>query len=920
MATPILATKLYIPPPRPKAVRRQRLTERLNQGLAAGRRLSLISAPAGFGKTTLVGEWVDSLARPTAWLSLDDGDNDPARFLTYLVAAVRTIDAKLAGEVAAVLQDPQPPPSEVILTALLNGIAALPDPFILVLDDYHVVEAAAVDLALNFLLEHLPRQMHLVITSREDPQLPLARLRARGQLTELRAADLRFTASEAAEFLNPVMGLTLSAGDIAALETRTEGWIAGLQMAALAMQGTLSRPGQPDAHSFIQAFAGDHRYIVDYLVEEVLQRQPEPVRAFLYQTAILGRLNGPLCEAVTGQPNGSARLEALERGNFFVVPLDDRRHWYRYHHLFAEVLLAHLRTEQPEQVATLHQRASLWFERQGAADDAIRHALAAEDFERAASLVEPAIPAMLKARQEATLLAWLTALPDEVVRRRPVLSAGYAAVLMSNGQFDQVEDRLRDAERWLETPANRRAGPDDPSAPMVVVDEVAFRRLPGAIAVARAGQALTRGNVPETVKHARRALDLVPEDDHVRRGSAEVIMGLAAWTNGDLEAAHQSYAAGMASLHKAGHLSDVLGCSIALAHIWIAQGRLHEAWRTCEQALQLAHQPGSPALRGTGDVYVSLSELARERNDLPAATQYLQISQALGEHMGLPQYPYRWRVAMARIRAVQGDLDGALELLEEAEQRYTGDFTPNVRPVAAWKTRVWIAKGQLREALGWVRAQGLSVDDGLSYLREFQHLTLARVLLAQHQHDGSGSALPGALRLLERLQQAAEAGGRTGSVIESLVLQALAYEAQGSRPAALLALERALTLAEPEGYFRLFVDEGPPLAPILRAAARGGLAAFAGQLLAAIEPAPPAGASASPRPTTPSATALPEPLSQRELEVLRLLSTELSGPEIARELVIALTTLRTHTKRIYSKLSVDSRRAAVNRAIELGLI
>src|SRR6266853_5438825 len=404
MPTPILATKLYRPRLRPNVVSRPRLLERLNEGLH--RKLTLIAAPAGFGKTTLVSEWVEGIERPAAWLSLDEGENDPARFLTYLVAALQTIAATIGEGALGVLQSPQPPPSESILTALLNEITTLPDHFVLVLDDYHVIDAKPVDMALAFLVEHLPPQMHLVIATREDPQLPLARLRARGHLTELRATDLRFTASEAAGFLTQVMGLSLSTEDIAALEDRTEGWIAGLQLAALSMQG------HPDVPGFIRAFAGDHRYIVDYLVEEVLQRQPEPVRSFLLQTAILDRLHGPLCDAVTGQEEGNARLEALERGNFFVVPLDDKRHWYRYHHLFAEVLSAHLLAEQPDQVATLHRLASEWYEQHGLAADAIRHALAAADFARAADLVELALPAMRRNRQEATVLDWLKALPD----------------------------------------------------------------------------------------------------------------------------------------------------------------------------------------------------------------------------------------------------------------------------------------------------------------------------------------------------------------------------------------------------------------------------------------------------------------------------------------------------------------------------
>ncbi len=833
MSTPLLATKLYIPPPRLNIVLRPRQIARLNEGLHG--KLTLIAAPAGFGKTTLVSEWVaartedrglrtetvtsslspqsSALSTRVAWLSLDEGDSDPTRFLAYLVAALQMIAPTIGAGVVGVLQSPQPPPIEAILTALLNDITTVPDKFILVLDDYHVIDAKSVDTVLTFLLEHLPPQMHLVVTTREDPHLPLARLRVRGQLTELRAADLRFTPAEAAEFLSQVMDLDLSAEEVAALESRTEGWIAGLQLAALSMRG------RDDIAQFVRAFAGDNRYIVDYLVDEVLQRQPAPVRRFLLQTAILDRLHGSLCDAVTGQERGQAQLEALERGNFFVVPLDDNRHWFRYHHLFADVLAAHLRAEQPEQVSTLHRRASEWYEHNGSATDAIRHALAAEDFERAADLVELAVPAMRRSRQEATMLGWLKALPDELIHCRPVLSVHYAGALLAGGELKGVEDRLRDAERWLDMTADGRERHQARSANMVVVDEEEFRRLPGAIAIYRAGQALALGDVPETVTYARRALELVPEEDHLGRGAATALLGLAYWTSGDLETAHRTYAEGMARVHKAGHLSDAISGAIARADIRIAQGRLHEAMRTYEQALQLATEQGEPVLRGTADLYVGMSELHREQNDLHAAMQCLLSSKELGERTGLPQNRSRWCVAMARIREAQGDLDGALDLLHEAERLYMRDFFPNVRPVAALKTRVWVAQGRLGEALGWAREQGLSAHDDLSYLREFEHITLARVLLARSKSDRADRSMREAIGLLERLLKAAEAGERMGSVIEILVLLSLAHQIQGDIPAALAPLERALTLAEPEGYVRMFVDEGPPMAVLLEAAA-----------------------------------------------------------------------------------------------------
>jgi LuxR family maltose regulon positive regulatory protein len=903
MTTPVLVTKLFMPPPRANAVTRPRLLERLNEVLH--HKLTLVSAPAGFGKTTLVSTWAKGSGELTAWLSLDEADNDPARFLAYLVAALQTIAADLGAGLLGVLHSPQPRPTETILTELLNEITVRPDRLVLVLDDYHLIDSPPVDSALAFLIEHLPPQLHLIMTTREDPPLPLARLRARGQLTELRAADLRFTAAEAAEFMSQVMGLRLSAADLAALDDRTEGWIAGLQLAGLSMQG------HHDVPEFIRTFSGDHRYVVDYLVEEVLQRQPAAVRSFLLHTAILDRLYGPLCDAVTGQGHGATQLEALERGNFFVIPLDEQRRWYRYHHLFAEVLAAYLRAEQPDHVSTLHGRASAWYAQHGMPADAVRHALAAEDFGRAADLVELAIPEMLRSRRENALLDWLQALPHELIRVRPVLSVGYASALLSTGKVEGVEDRLRDAESWLDSLATAHKGPGA-RAEMVVVDDVAFQRLPGAIAVYRAGLALRRGDVAATVTYARRARELVPEDDFLGRGSAAALLGLASWTSGDLEAAHRSYADAMASLRRAGHLSDIFGCSLVLADIEITQGRLHQAMRTFEHALQVAAVQGAPALRGTADMYAGMSELACERNDLASAAEYLRRCQELGERAGLPQNPYRWRVAMARVRQAQGDLGGALDLLHEAERLYTGDFSPPVRPVPALKARVWVAQGRIGEALGWAREQSLSPQDDVSYLREFEHITLARVLIARSTSARTDDSLLEAIGLLERLLQAAKDGQRTGSVIEILMLQALAHQIQRDTPAALVPLERALTLAEPEGYARLFVDEGPPMADLLEAAVRHGIAPnYVGQLQRAF---------GETRERPPAAQGLIEPLSERELDVLRLLRTELSGPDIARELMVSPNTVHTHVNNIYGKLGVNNRRAAVLRAEQLYLV
>jgi LuxR family maltose regulon positive regulatory protein len=883
-------------------VPRRRLTQRLERGAAA--RLLIVSAPAGFGKTTLLTEWLttEQAGRRVAWLALDAGDNDSGSFWAYVVEALAKA-APGAGESARSLLDrPQPAPAETILTALLNDLSRRADQdIILVLDDYHVIGARDVHDALAFLLDHSPPHLHVVIATRADPPLPLARLRARGELTEVRARDLRFTAGEAAAYLNETMGLRLADGDVAALEARTEGWIAALQLAALSMRG------REDPAGFIAGFAGDDRYVVDYLAEEVLHRQDERVREFLLRTSVLDRLSGPLCDAVTGQGGGRAMLEALDRGNLFVVPLDDRRQWYRYHRLFADALQAHLRDERPAEPAGLHRRASDWFEQHGERAAAIGHALAGEDFRRAADLVERAIPAVRQARQEAALHGWLAAIPDAEIRARPVLSAALAGALLASGVLEGVEGRLRDAERWLTgpdgTPAERPAG-------LVVADEDEYRRLPGGIELYRAALSIALGDPAAAVRHARQALDRATEDDHLCRSAASGLLALVFWSGGDLEGAHRAWAECSAGLERAGHVSDVLGCAIALADIRIEQGRLAEARHTCERALQLADgQPTNgqrgPVVRGTPDMHVALSEIDAARGDLRASAGHLQRSRELGEHNGLPQHRYRWRVAAARLRQAEGDLDGALALLGEAEQHYVSDFFPNVRPVPALRARVLVAQGRAGEARAWARERGLSAADDLSYLREFEHVTLARVLLAEHPEQDAAAAAG----LLDRLLAAAEQGGRTRRVIEILALRARAHEALGEMTAARACRERAAELAAPEGLdWVLAAEDAPPAGPARRPGTPGTASA--------------PGSFSTPdsaRPASAAGPALAEPLSERELDVLRLLASELDGPAIARELSVSLNTLRTHTRHIYAKLGVTSRRAAVRRAAELGL-
>ncbi|WP_204137618.1 LuxR C-terminal-related transcriptional regulator [Halomicronema sp. CCY15110] len=912
----LLETKLYRPQWSADLVSRPRLLDRITPQ----RKLTLISAPAGFGKTTLLAEWIAAVPhRPVAWVSLDPGDNDPAVFWTYLVTALQMIQPGLGARSLQLLQTLQPPPIESVLMTLLNEVAAVEAEFVLILDDYHEIATAAIHEGMSFLLSHLPPQMHLIIASRADPPFSLARLRSHGELTELRVKDLRFTPEEAAAFLNQVMGLEISAVDVGALEKRTEGWIAGLQLAALSMQGREDLPG------YIVAFSGDDRYIVDYLLEEVLQRQSDRVRHFLLQTAILERLSGDLCDAVTDQADGQKMLETLERGNLFIIPLDNKRQWYRYHHLFADVLLAHARTDWPDRLPQLHERASKWYEQHDLCSEAIRHALAAQDFVRAADLIEPVWPMMRNRQQEATVRSWLKMLPDSLIRTRPILSVAYALVLLNAGQPEGIETYLQDAERELAQ--LMQAG--DPAAQRIAANEVQYRFLPASIANTRAYRAQALGDFASTITYAQQAMSRLPPDEGYERGTTAAFLGLAYWSSGEVAAAHRSFAEGLRIFQKLGGIQLVVSANSILAQMGLAQGWLRLTVNTCEQMLQLVEQQSDSILQGTAEQYLVLSEICYEQGDLAAASQLLQKGEAIREQISLSGAAYIWWLVKAQLTAAQGNLDAAFDQLQESARLYRRSPVPNVRPAEVLRVRWWLQQGRLAEALNWVQESGLSLDDEPSYLREYEHLTLVRVAIAQYQRNGTDDeVMHQAIGLLTRLLATAEAQERTGSTLKILVVLALAHGAQGDVESAIASLERALKLAETEGYVRIFAEHGAPMARLLREAMIRGISpTYTQLLLAASETWGQQHQSSSPPYTltpsllhSPSSQSLIEPLSQRELEVLRLLTTELTGPEIARELVVALSTVRTHTKRIYSKLNVTNRRAAVKRAAELGLI
>lgn len=916
MTDALVETKLLLPRSRSRTVGRPRLDELLGRGADAT--VVLVSAPAGFGKTTLLASWLsaDGARPPTAWVSLDEHDRDAASFWTYVLLAVdraapgtaTTALARLGSGQAAI---------ETVLAALLNELSVLPTDVYVVLDDYHLAETPEIQLGMAFLVEHLPPQVHLVISSRVDPALPLARLRARGELVEIRATDLRFTGEETSAYLNDVNALGLSTDDVTALEGRTEGWAAALQLAALSLRG------RDDRSAFIAGFAGDDRFVVDYLADEVLDRQPSAVRRFLLDTSVLDRLSGPLCDAVTGSSEARAMLESLERQNLFVIPLDAHRRWYRYHHLFGDVLQAHLLDERPDDVVDLHRRASEWYDRAGDPESAVRHALAAGDVDLAAAQVEVALPAMRRERREAVICRWVDQLPADIVRNRPVLAVGFVGALSASNEFTGVEARLDAVDLLLARPLEDQ----------VVVDTAEIARLPALVETYRAGLALVGGDYARTVEHAQLALGRAGRADHITTASASALLGLAAWAGGDLGAAHHAYRVAAENLERAGHVADVLGCTIALVDLEITQGRLAEARRTCEHALALTAQDAVPP-RGSADVHVALSRVLWERGDLAGVTEQLRLAGELGESAGLPQNPYRWRVAMAHLREAQGDAATALGLLEEAERVYVGDFSPNVRPVAAERVRLLVASGAVAEGMAWARHRGVSASDEPSYLREYEHLTLARVLLADHAASGRKESLADATALVDRLLAAAEAGERTGVVIEALVLQSLARRAAGATRVALEPLERALQLAEPDGHVTVFLREGPPMAELLGAlAGRHRDWTYLRRLLRAMRapdhPSESSGGSPAPRSVPgPGLDAggrsshqpvLVDPLSSRELDVLRYLGSDLDGPAIARELGVSLSTVRTHTQHVYSKLGVTNRRAAVRRAHQLNL-
>ncbi|MFN8488900.1 MAG: LuxR C-terminal-related transcriptional regulator [Caldilineaceae bacterium] len=903
MPTPTLATKLYIPPLRPKVVRRPHLVERLNEGLAAGCKLTLISASAGFGKTMLVSEWiydlrftiddaqakaasVGKIVNRVAWLSLDAGDNDPARFLTYFVTALQTLAPHIGAGVLSALQAPQLPSMDSMLTSLLNEIATILDNFILVLDDYHIIDSQTVDKALAFLIEHLPPQMHLVIVTREDPDLPLARYRARGQLTELRAADLRFTPTEAAEFLNQAMGLNLAAEEIAALETRTEGWIAGLQLAALSMQGL------HDTTGFIKSFTGSNRFVLDYLVEEVLGQQSESIQTFLLRTSILERMCGPLCDAVLLDPaaSGQETLEALERANLFIVPLDNERRWYRYHHLFGDLLRQRLGQRlATEKITELHIRASEWYEHHNLAFDAFQHATVANDVERAERLMESKQMSLHLHSVAMPILDWLAALPKTVLDARPQLWVRSATLALMAGQTSRVEEKLQAAEAALQG-----VEPDEK-----------IRDLIGQMACARATLALTRYD-PETMFiQAQHALAYLHPANFTFRFTANWALAVAYKNKGDRAAAMHACQESLAISQKYGSLFSRNLATSFLGELQELDNQLYQAAETYRQVLERAGEHPQP---NTETAYLSLARIYYEWNDLEAAEEHAQQSLRLTRLYDrvIDRFLVS-EVFLARLKLVRGDVEGSAAMLAQTEQAARQkNFILRLPDIAEVQVLTLLHQGQVAAAaqLAW------QYDLPLSQ---------ARVRIAQHDPTA-------ALAILAPLRQQAEARDWADKRLKVMVLQAVARYVGGEKAQAVQALGDALALAEPGGFIRLFVDEGEPMRLLIvdfrfwieKQSRDRGLPqpGYVDKLLAAF-------AQPESMPPTKSnnlTSELVEPLSPRELEVLQLIAEGLSNHEICARLFLALDTVKGHNRRIFDKLQVQRRTEAIARARALGLL
>jgi LuxR family maltose regulon positive regulatory protein len=913
----ILSTKLHIPSHRKENIDRKALVDQLSNGL--DKKLTLVSAPAGFGKSSVVANWTNSLDCGIAWLSLEVEDKDQYRFVRYCIAALQTIDSALGTEAMKALHSPQPPSIQIILTALLNDIDEEENQIILILDDYHLINSDSINGILVFFLEHLPQNMHLVIISREDPGLPLARYRAKNQLSEIRISDLRFSSREIKQFLNHMTELELSESDIDALELRTEGWIASLQLAAISMRQT------KDIRKFIAEFTGTNRFIIDYLLQEILEQQTEQIQSFLMSTSILDRMNASLCDALLADESvhSSELLHQLERANLLLIPLDEQQEWYRYHHLFAEALQARFSSTDIDRFTTLHMRACEWFESRGFLPDAIKHAFAANDLSRAADLIELSWSNSLQEFNFFWFLEMITRLPEELIYERPVLNTGYAWYLIIGGDLPRGEDRLQFVDEQLGISAGHFS-PKDRLPNVIVNDADEFQMLPGTLATARAFACQIKKDLLKSIEHGKAALNHLPAEEEFRRAIAEGTLAFSYWERGELDKAEDFLWISRRTMQRANRLADALSGSFFIATIKVTLGKLQEAISFAKDSITLAENQDHSIIPGRAELYFGLAELLLENGNEESAVQYISAGEALLNSITSDDRPYRFLIVKAKILEDLGEIDAAIQLLlrtlQDDNSPVSNDYVPTPKPPDAIIARLWIKQNKLENANEWARKRSISTDDSLSYITEYEHITLARLMLAEYEKNQDINQYKTVQEFLDRLILEAIENHRIASLIELKILQAiLCFQNTNSIDSSFIFLEEAFNLAEAEGYIRVFTSEGQRLFAILKEAQNQNIAhSFLPQLLSHFTP--PSKKSAQTKVNTNTNEILMEQLSERELEVLRLLQSDLNGPEIANMLFISLNTLRTHTKNIYIKLNVNGRRQAVRRSKELGLI